>query len=130
MVYEFYRAHYACEFDKKLVTEKFTNEESEFQIDGLNYLSHSQLDINTKLIITIALLNEAKNDREIAYIAAGPLEKIIGKDDAVDEELDKKIAINPKLRKAICGVWLAEKSYQGKVLRRILAKYNLIGSSL
>ena len=79
-----------------------------------------------KLRIIMQLVNRAETDNQLGYIAAGPLEDILGKDSNCDAKIDQAVRTNKKMRQAICGVWHSNmRTTQGKTLHAILDKYDL-----
>jgi len=93
-------------------------------------LSQENITLDIKLNIILEMVDYAKSDAELAYVAAGPLEVLIQEGSSIYPRLDIEIRKNPNMRKAICGVWINENSPAGKWLREILNKYGLTYSSL
>lgn len=77
------------------------------------------------------LIQACLNDAEIAYVAAGPLEDLITKHHLVIKDtLIELVRREPKMRRAIQGVWLAQGSAPRKTLDEILKKLDLKYGSL
>jgi hypothetical protein len=83
------------------------------------------------LLFVCELVESAKDEGEIARIAAGPLEDFLDfHGEAIEEGLTNAVRKFPKMRKAITGVWASEGSRARKVLDVILKKFDLKYGSL
>ena len=77
------------------------------------------------------MLDCCKDDFEVAYIAAGPLENLIWKRSGeIFKPLDIYVRKHQVFRKALRAVWAREGSQARAVLDQLLKKYNLKYSSL
>jgi hypothetical protein len=80
------------------------------------------------LEITIKILRLCKDDKALAYVAAGPLEnlfvyhgrKII---DRITKEADK----DPRIQLALSGVWLNENNKAYPEWKELMKRYKLLG---
>lgn len=101
--------------------------DDDFEYEGQvcdDYFRHC--DGETALKIVIQLLEHCDNDMEIAYVAAGPLEDLIGRKDAPYDALDTAVRQQPLMRQAIQGVWHTDTNTPaGKWLKQVIDKYNL-----
>lgn len=71
------------------------------------------------------LIQACRDDAEIAYVAAGPLEDLLSKHHLViKESLIELVRKEKKMRQAVQGVWLAQGSAPRKTLDEILKKYD------
>ncbi|HHF7346039.1 TPA: DUF6869 domain-containing protein [Legionella feeleii] len=78
-----------------------------------------------------ALLAQANNLAELAYIAAGPLEDFFIKNyEVLEEPFDKLLRTNSKMRQALTGVWISKNTKARIVLDKLLDKYHLNYGSL
>lgn len=78
-----------------------------------------------------ALLAQATNLAELAYIAAGPLEDFFIKNyEVLEEPFDKLLRTNSKMRQALTGVWISKNTKARIVLDKLLDKYHLNYGSL
>ena len=119
---------------QNLIFDNYCLNPNNYQFDqaGLD-LTPSQCNISLldKTMIIIKLVAMAKKDSHLAYIAAGPLEDILGMDANCDAKIDEAVSHNANMRKAICGVWASDRTTpKGKALHAILQKYGLQYASL
>lgn len=78
-----------------------------------------------------ALLAQANNPAELAYIAAGPLEDFFIKNyEVLGEPFDKLLRTNSKMRQALTGIWISENTKARIALDKLLDKYHLNYGSL
>ncbi|MCC5015391.1 MULTISPECIES: DUF6869 domain-containing protein [unclassified Legionella] len=78
-----------------------------------------------------ALLAQATNLAELAYIAAGPLEDFFIKNyEVLEEPFDKLLRTNSKMRQALTGIWISENTKARITLDKLLDKYHLTYGSL
>ncbi len=78
-----------------------------------------------------ALLAQANNPAELAYIAAGPLEDFFIKNyEVLGEPFNKLLRTNSKMRQALTGIWISENTKARITLDKLLDKYHLTYGSL
>ena len=78
----------------------------------------------------IKLIEMTKTDHQIAFIVAGPLEDILGKDSPCDKLIDQAVGDNHNMSKVIRAVWATDShTAKAKALQAILKKHNLRYSS-
>lgn len=76
--------------------------------------------------LVILLVEACETDKDIAWVAAGPLEDIMREQpDPIKEALDMATGKSSKMRKALEGVWLTPDTKAHDLLSHLLKKYNL-----
>ena len=81
--------------------------------------------------LVIRLVEACETDKDLAYVAAGPLENIIWRaPDGIRNELDTQTRKSAKMRKALKGVWESPSTKGRKLLDELLQKYGLEYGSL
>lgn len=81
--------------------------------------------------IVFELVQGCDTDRQIALIAAGPLEDLINLHlHSIENELTFLVRKHEKMRKAICGVWAQEGTEARKIIDNILQQFGLRYGSL
>lgn len=81
--------------------------------------------------IVFELVEGCDTDKQIALIAAGPLEDLINLHlHLIENELTVLVRKHEKMRKAICGVWAQEGTEARKIIDNILQQFNLQYGSL
>jgi len=94
------------------------------KVEELTYRSEN-------LILVYELLSSCKSDREIAYVAAGPLTDMFTRFyPSIEEELDRLIRHHLVMRKALQGIILTPGSREMKTLTELLNRYGLKYASL
>jgi hypothetical protein len=89
------------------------------------------LDPMEGLILVEAFVNEAQNDTDLAYFAAGHFENFYSSHyKEIANTLNELVRTNAKMRKAITGIWLPDGSDAKKNLEKLLAHYDLKYASL
>jgi len=81
-------------------------------------------DLEHGMQLTLALVAASNNERELAYVAAGPVEDLL-KSHGVRAipALEAAADVSEKLRNALAGVWLGEQHEAFAEWKRLLAKY-------
>ncbi len=69
------------------------------------------------------LVDRCETTRELAYIAAGPLEDILSS--ISENDLDCALQKSEKMRRALEGVWASNGTEKRAMLDRLLLKYGL-----
>jgi hypothetical protein len=81
-------------------------------------------DFDTGMAVTLALIAEARNEGELAYVAAGPVEDMLKLHGArAIAPLEAAAERSENVRKALGGVYLSEHHEAFPEWRRLVRKY-------
>jgi|KBSMisStandDraft_5_1062788.scaffolds.fasta_scaffold787331_2 hypothetical protein len=81
-------------------------------------------DLTKGIEVTLALIAEARNEGELAYVAAGPLEDILKLHGTrAIPALEAAAETSPNVRKALSGVYLSEHHEAFSEWRRLVDQY-------
>lgn len=88
--------------------------------------AYEHVSSNLHIDLVILLIEACETDKDIAWVAAGPLEDIMQKEpDLIKATLDLTARRSSKMRKALEGVWLTPDTKAHDLLSHLLKKYKL-----
>ena len=87
-------------------------------------------DVDRAWKITLLLLTRAETDKDLGYVAAGPLEDFIdGYGDGALDRVEQACDGDPRLQFALSGVWLLPESPVLQRWRGLIRKYGFLNGS-